>query len=270
VTHIDDLETANSDLQKANENLKATQIQLVQSEKMASMGRLVAGVAHELNNPIGAIHSSNDTLKSGIEKLENLFTAEGESLASTTQLKKLLNVIKDIHRVISDGTLRVAHILKRMRSFVRLDEAELQRVNVQEILENTIDMFKHELTPSVTIKTDFSNLPPITCYPAKLNQLFLQLLNNANQASREGGEITVRDSITEKHIVINVIDNGVGVSPEHLDKLFEPGFTAWDVGVGVGLGLPICHSIVMEHNGEIDIESELGKGTTVTVKLPRN
>jgi len=268
-THIDDLETANNDLSQANSDLKDAQAQLVQSEKMASLGRLVAGVAHEFNNPIGAIQSSNSTLKTGIEKLESHLQTKDESIQSDEKLSKIVVAINNLQGVIEMGTHRVANIVKRMKSFARLDEAELQKADLHEIIENTIAMVAHDYKPGVKIIRRFGDIPQLICYPAKLSQLCLQIIGNANKAVKDNGEITLITSEAGDSIILQVRDNGVGISSNILTKVFDPGFTAWGVGVGVGLGLAISYSIVKEHDGDISIVSQPGDGTTVTVKIPK-
>ncbi len=268
ITHIDDLGTANDDLLQVNMDLKTTQVQLIQSEKMASLGRLVAGVAHEFNNPIGAIRSSSDTLESGLDRLESIVKTDDYSSISAGELNRLLKIIRDITAVINTGTHRIADIVERMKSFARLDEAELQNVKLEEIVENTIAMIRHDIKSGITIQREFCDLPSFVCYPAKLNQLCLQLLTNANQAIDKEGEITISTEIDKQSVILTITDNGRGISSEQLGKVFDPGFTDWTVGVGVGLGLAICYSIVEEHFGKINIESEVGVGTTVAVSLP--
>ena len=257
---------ANVELHQANQELRATQIELVQSQKMASLGRLVAGVAHEFNNPIGAVLSANHTLKSGIDMFE---TVCDESGSEGSKLKRVLGAVKNSQQVIEEGARRVAAIVKRLKAFVRLDESEIKHIDIHESLEDTIAMFESELKPGVVFQKDFDELPLITCYPARMNQLFLQLFRNANQAVEGEGEITVRTRQEEDALSITISDTGQGIPPEHLNQVFDPGFTTWGVGVGVGLGLSICYQIVQEHRGTIQVESEIGRGSTFTVTLPQ-
>ena len=233
-------------LEKAYRNLRETQAQLVQSEKMASLGRLVAGLAHEFNNPIGAVQSANNTLKLALNKLEWLAdqfgTAKSESSRSCD--KKLLTMINNCQQVVEEGTQRVAAIVKRLRSFACLDEAEIQRVNIHDHLKDTITIFESELKPGIRIRSEFDDLPLITCYPAKLNQLFLQIIRNANQAFEREGEILVSTRNCKEGVQIAISDTGRGIPRRNLNKIFDPGFTTWGVGVGIGLGLSICYQIV--------------------------
>ena len=254
---------ANTKLQLANEELKAAQIQLVQSQKMASLGRLAAGMAHEFNNPIGAVLSSNGTLKTGLDRFEVICTER-------PTMQKVLQAMRSSQRVIEEGARRVSEIVNRLKTFARLDEAELQRSDVHQALEATIAIFESELRPDIELRRDFDELPPITCYPARLNQLFLQLLRNANQAleQEEEGEIIIRTRLVQDAVHASVSDTGRGIPREDLDQIFDPGFTTWGVGVGVGIGLSICYQIAQEHHGRIDVESEVGKGSTFTVILP--
>ena len=257
---------ANVELHQANEELKSTQIQLVQSQKMASLGKLVAGVAHEFNNPIGAVLSSNNTLKVGIRKFEAACDeAKNTVCQARPETQRVLAAMENSQRVIEEGAQRVAAIVKRMTAFARLDESEIKRVDIYESLEDTIFMFQHELKPGVTFRKDFDELPLITCYPARLNQLFLQLFRNANQAMEREGEIVVRTRRDEDAVHIAISDTGRGIPQQDLDKIFDPGFTTWGVGVGVGLGLSICYQIVQENHGRIEVESKVGRGTTFTI-----
>ena len=158
--------------------------------------------------------------------------------------------------------------MRRLRSFARLDQAELKKADIHEGLEDTLALVHHELKHHIEVKRDYGALPPISCYPGKLNQVFLNLLNNARQAIRGKGEIGIRTFVRNDREHIAVSDTGSGISPEHLRKIFDPGFTTKGVGVGTGLGLSICYQIVQDHRGEILVESEPGKGTTFTVVLP--
>jgi signal transduction histidine kinase len=162
----------------------------------------------------------------------------------------------------------VTEIVRRLRSFARLDQAELKRADIHEGLEDTLALIHHELKHTIVVKREYGNIPPISCYPGRLNQVFLNLLNNARQAIRGKGEIGIRTFVREERVHIVVSDTGSGISPENLRKIFDPGFTTKGVGVGTGLGLSICYQIVRDHRGEIRVESEPGKGATFTVILP--
>jgi PAS domain S-box-containing protein len=257
------------DLGRANQNLRETQSQLVQSEKMASLGSLVAGIAHEINTPVGAIGSMHDTLVRALRKLESTLNEEHPGVvASSPSLQSALKLVQEANRVIESGTQRVTEIVRRLRSFARLDQAELKKADIHEGLEDTLALIHHELKHSIVVKRDYGSIPPLSCYPGRLNQVFLNLLNNARQAIRGKGEIGIRTYIRDDRVHISISDTGSGIAPDHLRKVFDPGFTTKGVGVGTGLGLSICYQIMRDHRGEILVESELGKGSTFVVVLP--
>ncbi len=257
------------DLGRANRELRETQSHLVQSEKMASLGSLVAGIAHEINTPVGAIASMHDTLVRALRKLETTLNEEHPHLVDASpSLQAALKLVQDANRVIESGTQRVTEIVRRLRSFARLDQAELKKADIHEGLEDTLALIHHELKHNIVVKRDYGPIPPISCYPGKLNQVFLNLLNNARQAIRGKGEIRIRTYIRDGRVHIAVSDTGAGIAPGHLRKVFDPGFTTKGVGVGTGLGLSICYQIIRDHRGEILVESEPGKGATFTVVLP--
>lgn len=259
------------DLERTNRELVETQSQLVQTEKMASLGQLVAGIAHEINTPIGAVSSMHNSLVRAVEKLRQALESDlGEEYRKNPLLKKYIRVICDANRVIESGTDRVTTIVRRLRSFARLDEAELKTVNIHDGLEDTLTLIHHEIKHHITVNREYGDIPPIACYPGKLNQVFLNMLNNARQAIKDKGEIIIRTYQKDGHIILQFIDNGSGISKENLKRIFDPGFTTKGVGVGTGLGLSICFQIIRDHRGKIKVDSEPGKGTTFTIELPAN
>lgn len=262
------LKQAMNELEKAHRDLSATQAQLIQSEKMASMGMLVAGVAHEINTPLGAITSMHDTLSRATAKLKKTvteqFAADGNEDCCETSFK----VIDDANRVIKSGCERVTAIVKRLRSFARLDEAELQKVDIHEGIEDTLALLVHEMKHGIEVVRNFGEIPAISCYPSQLNQVFLNILVNACQAMGGKGMITITTSCANNHVRIDISDNGPGIEKSQLERIFDPGYTTKGVGVGTGLGLSICYQIIDDHNGEISVASEPGRGTTFTITLP--
>jgi signal transduction histidine kinase len=249
--------------------VREKQAQLVQSSKMASLGSLVAGVAHEINTPVGAISSMNDTLMRAVEKLKNdLESCLAENRDEKAGVLSSLQAVDDANKVISSGTDRVIEIVKRLRSFARLDEAELKCVDINDGLEDTLTIIHHEIKHNITVHKDYGGIPRISCYPGRLNQVFLNLLINAKQAIRGKGEISITTYIRDDKVFVEIKDSGEGISQEKLDRIFDPGYTTKGVGVGTGLGLSICYQIIQDHRGEIKVESEPGQGTTFTVILP--
>ncbi len=258
-----------NDLEMANQHLRDTQAQLVQSAKMASLGKLVAGIAHEINTPIGAVNSMQDTLFRTLERLKNnIETQYPKEQKEASRIKANLEIIEESKKVINSGTERVINIVKRLRSFARLDEAELKTVDIHEGLEDTLTLIHHDIKHNIQVKKDYGDIPPIACYPGRLNQVFLNILVNAKQAIKGEGIIDITTYTKQKNVFIEIKDNGEGIAKEHLKKVFDPGFTTKGVGVGTGLGLSICYQIMQDHLGEILVESEVNKGTTFTVVLP--
>lgn len=265
------LEETNLELQASNKHLRDTQAQLVQSEKMASLGSLVAGIAHEINTPIGAVGSMHDTLERSLDKLrDHLDHHPCESEEDHRRLERVLKVIDEANRVIRGGIERVTTIVRRLRSFARLDEAELKRASVEEGLEDTLTLIHHEIKHGIHVIREYGNVGQINCYPGRLNQVFLNLLNNARQAMEGEGTITVRTRVEKEWAVIEIADTGSGIPEDKLSRIFDPGFTTKGVKVGTGLGLSITYKIIEEHQGRIEVASEVGKGTTFSIYLPLN
>jgi signal transduction histidine kinase len=270
---FDQINELNVGLEKKVEDrtreLREAQARLVQSEKVASLGRLVAGVAHEFNNPIGVVKSTNSTIQYGLEKLENILSNSIDNDSSTVkEANKLIGIIEDCRKTNEEGAERVSDIVNRMKGFVQLDEAELQQVDIHEGIEDTLVMLHHDLIDNVTVVREFGNLPLVTCFSARMNQVFYNILLNAAQAVSEKGEIRIRTELNEEEVTVKFIDNGRGIKSDHLDKVFEPGFTTRGVGVGTGLGLTHAYQIMQEHAGEIQVRSQHGSGTEVILRFP--
>lgn len=259
------------ELTEANRHLREAQAQLVQSEKMASLGMLVAGIAHEINTPIGAVHSMHDTLKRAVKKLRQTLETEYEKdLQENRGLSTPLRIIEDANKVIDSGSERVIEIVRRLRSFARLDEAELKKIDIHEGLEDTLTLIHHEIKHNIQVTKHYAELPAIACFPGQLNQVFLNLLINAKQAIKDKGEVTITTFKKQNKVHIVIQDTGVGIPKNKLAKIFDPGFTTKGVGVGTGLGLSIVYNIIEEHKGTIRVDSEVGKGTTFTIVFPMN
>jgi PAS domain S-box-containing protein len=268
---INEIKKVQNDLEEANKNLRETHAQLIQSEKMASLGTLVAGIAHEINTPIGAVSSMHDTLFRTLGKLKEMiekkFPGTQEDLP---KFKAVMKIIDDSNKVIKPGTERVINIVRRLRSFARLDEAEVKTVDIHDGIEDTLVLIHHELKHNITVKKEYGRIPQIACFPGQLNQVFLNLLVNARQAIKGKGEITIRTFVEDNRVHISFTDTGIGIADGDLNKVFDPGFTTKGVGVGTGLGLSICYKIIEDHRGEIKLASKVGKGATFTIILPTN
>ncbi len=258
-------------VEERTEQLQDAHARMAQAEKMASLGQLVAGVAHEINTPMGAIRSMHSTLRTAIEHINEIGNCA--DLQSETEHKWQANmqVINDANRVIADGSDRVARIVKQLKSFARLDQAELQRADLHEGIESTLQLIHHELKDKVKVVKEFGDLSPVPCFPAQLNQVWLNLIVNAVQAFPEGkGIITIRTREDKENVTVQIADNGHGIPKDKLSRVFDPGYTTKGVGVGTGLGLAICYRILQDHHGQITVSSEEGKGTTFTIQLPRD
>jgi len=247
------------------EELRKTQTRLAQSERMASLGQLVAGVAHELNNPVGAVQSMAESVATAVDRLENRVQ---KNEAGEEDWARFFGFAKDAGRVISEGTRKITRVVNDLRNFARLDESVLQMVNINTELEETIKIMKGVLEPSVTITREYGNVPDIMCNPAQLNQVFLNLLINAREAIRGDGTITLGTGLENGRLRISIRDDGEGIDSEYIDKVFEPGFTTKGVGVGTGLGLAICYRIIQDHGGQISVSSRPSVGTTFMIFLP--
>ena len=258
-----------SELEDANVHLRETQSQLVESEKMAALGDLVAGVAHEINTPVGAIKSMHDTSMRAMEKLKRTLEVQfPKECQDNREFNAALKVIADANQVITTGSDRVTNIVKSLRSFARLGEAELKEVDIHEGIEDTLTLIYHDLKNRIKVIKHFGEIPPVVCYPRRLNQVFLNILVNAKQAVEVTGEISITTFQKDHKVHVAIRDNGVGIPEENLEKVFDPGFTTKGVRVGTGLGLSICYQIIRDRKGEIKVESRVGEGSTFTVMLP--
>jgi signal transduction histidine kinase len=252
---------------RALDRQRETQVHLAQIEKMACLGKLVAGVTHEVNTPLGAVKSANDTLCRVAERMKAMLD-EGRMELHQEELPSLLRVIEESSAVIDNGSERIVNIVKKLRSFARLDEAELKSADIHQGLDDTLALLRHELEDRIRVKRNYEEIPRVKCYPGRLNQVFLNILMNATHAIEGDGEITIatRQEGNEIHVVI--ADNGIGIPPGCMDRLFDPGFTTKGVGVGTGLGLAISYQIIEEHGGRIGVESTLGKGSAFRITIP--
>lgn len=278
-----ELRETTAELEKAYSELKEAQLQIYQQEKMASIGQLAAGVAHEINNPMGFINSNLGSLDKYISRINEYFklldddcnmkasTLSDEIIAERKRLK-LDRILNDAHELIvesQDGAARVRRIVADLKSFSRVDQAEQGLVNINEALETTINIAWNEIKYVADLERNFGEIPEILCYPQQLNQVFLNLLVNAAHAlGSKHGIINVKTWQDEDNVCISVSDNGCGIAQENLTKIFEPFFTTKEVGKGTGLGLSISFDIIKKHGGTITVDSEIDIGTTFTVKLP--
>lgn len=274
------LELKNKELLEAFRKLKESQVQILQREKMASLGQLAAGVAHEINNPMGFITSNLGSLQKYVDKLIGHINSQSEILASldagdhVKELRKKDKIdflIEDVNDLIDeslDGSRRVSEIVKNLKKFTRLDEAKITETDINECLDDTLKIIWNELKHKVTIHKEYMELPLTFCNSQELNQVFMNLLLNASQSIEDKGDITIRTWAKGGFINVSITDTGQGIAKDIIDKIFEPFFTTKEVGKGTGLGLSICYDIINKHEGKMMFESEIGMGATFTVSVP--
>ncbi len=254
-------ETLEARVEERTRELRETQDQLVLSDKLKSMGQLVSGVAHELNNPISFVHANLQLLDEFIAKLE----ATREKGDDTEEIRVAIGKLLARAR---EGTHRVKKIVKELQSFTRTDQAELQDVDLHEEIDRTLGFIEPRLKGGIQVVREYGDLPDVRCYPGQLNQVFLNLLMNACDVLQNGGTITVRSERTDQGVRLDFHDDGPGIPADVQSRIFDPFFTTKPVGQGTGLGLSISHGIIDRHRGRIQIDSAPGKGTSFIIDLP--
>ncbi len=277
------LAASNQKLEEAYNNLQVQQGTILQQDRMACIGQLAASVAHDINNPIGFVAGNLEVLKNYWGKLTAFIAVQDEalhssappellnSLAEQRSKLKVDHVLDEFNDVLDEsfeGTERVSRTVMNLKGFSRHDEKEACMADVNECLESTLNIVMNELRYKADIEKDYGKIPQLLCYPQQLNQVFMNLLINASQAIEGWGEITIRTWAERQSIYVAIGDTGAGIAEENVDKLFEPFFSTKEVGDGTGLGLSIVKEIVKKHQGDITVESELGKGSVFTVRLP--
>lgn len=285
-----ELNETNQELNNTLEDLKQTQTQLVESEKMASLGQLTAGIAHEINNPINFVTSNVSPLKRDVEMLFNAFNVVekvGMSDLPSSEKEKKIKELKDeldfdyltveinhLIKGINEGANRTAEIVKGLKLFSRLDEDDLKKADINEGLESTMVIANNLLNNKIKIIKNYAGLPPVECYPGKLNQVFLNMISNAVYAVQKrfgdnpGGEISITTASDNQNVYITIKDNGIGIDPDKQTRIFEPFFTTKDIGEGTGLGLSISYNTIKKHNGQITFNSIPGEGTEFIIQIP--
>lgn len=267
---ITEKKQAQLDLERALQELKEKEVQLIQSERMAALGRLVRGVAHEINSPVGAIRSMHNTMSVAIAKLQSHLDTTVPAPTSDNTRERLMGAILEADHVIGQGADRITEIVNSLRSFTRLDEADLKECNIHEGIDSTLMLIDHELKGRVEVTKQYGELGRVVCYPRRLNQVFLNILRNASQAIDGPGRITIRTFVADNEVCIAIQDTGKGIPREQLENIFEPSFTTKGNRIGTALGLSICYNIMRQHKGRIEVKSELGKGSIFTIVLPRD
>ena len=272
------------ELELTLENLKLAQSQLIQSEKMASVGVLTAGIAHELNNPINFVHGNVFPLRQDLDevfamieeydavirshKLEAYF-AEVEALKEKIEFSFLIKEIFSLLKGIEEGAHRSGEIVKGLRSFSRLDDEMCQFYDIHEGIDSSLVLLQNKIKDKIQVRKEYGDFDGLECFPSKLNQVIMNILTNSIQAMEGEGELFIQTVSSAIGIKIIIKDNGKGMTREVKEHIFDPFFTTKGVGQGTGLGLSISYGIIEKHNGNIDVISEPGKGTEFIISLPR-
>lgn len=287
----EELQNTNSTLNVTLSNLKNTQSQLVDAEKMAALGQLTAGIAHEINNPINFVTSNIKPLELDINDLKEIITRyeeidfDGDVKAQVEEIeafKKQIdlgfvnNEISSLLSGISEGAKRTAEIIRSLRNFSRVDETDMKPIDLNEGLQSTLVLVKNNMPDNLTVIRELGNLPKVECQPGKINQVFMNLVSNAIQAiktkeeQREEEFLTIKSWYVDQQVKISIKDSGIGMTEETKHRIFEPFFTTKDIGEGTGLGLSIVFSIIEKHKGQIDVISKVGEGTEFIITLNVN
>ncbi len=274
-----------ADLEKTLNELRETQAMLVHVEKMSALGQMVAGVAHEINNPISFVNSNLHSLRAAMndffrayDQLEALLTSQGGALRdaaadirAAADLDFLRGDLDDLFKASLNGLDRVKRIVQALRTFSRLDEAETKETSLRENIESTLALARAELRDRVEVVIDIAPMPDIRCHPAELNQVFLNIILNAAQAIDGKGRITIRGRDMGDHVRLEFEDTGCGMTPDIMRQIFNPFFTTKPIGQGTGLGLSIAYKIITDrHQGTISVESTPGVGSTFIITLPKD
>ena len=256
-----ELEVANHEVGRAYQELQRAGVELVRAEKMASLGRLVAGVAHEINNPLSFIAGTIAPLRTCLERLGGVVPESG---------RKPLDEAEEIVEIIGRGAERTVAIVQDLRTFSRLDEAVRKETDLIEGLEVSLRLLITRLRDRIAVHRDYEKLPLVSCDGGQINQVFMNLLVNACDAIDGQGNLWLSARASDAVVTISIRDDGCGIAPDVREKLFEPFFTTKDVGKGTGMGLAICQAVVSAHGGRIEVEGEPGSGSTFRVVLPCN
>jgi signal transduction histidine kinase len=276
-----DLEAQNADLSRSKAELERLQAQIVHSEKMASVGQLVAGIAHEINNPAGFIYGNMDLLRDYLARLRKLLAVYDRQVMPP-EVAQMVDSVKveinyerlmgDLSSMVSDcveGAERIRDIVQNLRLFSRLDEAEIKQIDLHEGIDSTVRLLsRYYSSGRVTLRRNYGDLPLISCYAGQLNQVWMNLLVNAAQAVGDEGEVSISTRLEDARVVISISDTGCGIPADQIRRIFDPFFTTKPVGEGTGLGLSTSYGIIERHRGTIAVDSKIGAGTTFTITIP--
>ena len=266
----EELAAAYRKLEEAHQNLQKTQAHLIHAEKMASLGRLVAGLAHEMNTPLGVVKSLADLAYSASQGIGRAIDRHqsAKEIQDDPQFQRAMALLRENTQLGISAVARLAKLVESLRSFARLDEASYKVVDLHQGLEDTLTLLEHSFRGRITVDNNYGDVPPVPCYPAELNQVFMHLIGNAIEAIKGEGEIAIRTFVDQDQAVVRIADTGVGIPPERMDRLFEPNFKTEGTRVRTSLGLFISYQVVRKHEGRIEVESRVGEGSTFTVFLP--
>ncbi len=239
------------ELTRTLKELQETQLKLINSEKMASLGQLVAGVAHEINTPIASIKSNNEIATKLINKISD---------------KEVAELLKEVNNIDKEAIARINGLVVSLRKFVRLDEADLQEADINKEIDLTLDLIRHETKNRIEIIKNYGEIPPIKCYPNMLNQVFMNILVNAAQSIENTGKITLDTKYQDSNLIVKIKDTGCGIKEP--EKIFFAGYTTKGVGVGTGLGLAISQKIIEKHEGKIEVLSKINEGSEFIITIP--
>ena len=274
---MSDINAKSSEQEQLNVRLEQANRQLLQSEKLAAIGQLAAGVAHEINNPVGYVYSNLQSLGTYLDDLFRLTDAvdAGASLEDLTAIKQNIDYsflkadLKDLLAESREGIERVKTIISAMKDFSHIDDEEFKLADLHRGIETTLNVVNNELKYKANVIKDFGDLPEVECISSQINQVIMNLLVNAAHAIDDFGEITVRTRCSGDQAIVEIVDNGKGIAEENLNRIFEPFFTTKPVGKGTGLGLSLSFNIVQKHNGHITAEhASTGNGTCFRISLP--
>lgn len=262
------VEERTRELENTLQELRDTQVQLIHTEKMASLGGLVAGVAHEINTPIGSISSNLDILNRTLKKLQLPLLEQIKNTQETAEHQQWMDLLNRSMDTMKMATERIVDLVKHLKNFARLDEAEEQIADIHEGIESTLILCVHELKNRITVEKNYGNIPKIRCFPNQLNQVFMNIIINATQAIEGQGTLSISTFMDNEEVEIDFEDSGKGIPESALKKIFDAGFTTKEKGVGSGLGLAISQKIIERHQGSILVESTPGIGTKFKIRLP--
>jgi two-component system NtrC family sensor kinase len=257
-------------MEKLKSDDKNTSSKLLQLEKMASLGSLTAGIAHEINTPLGVLKSNNDIFIRYTAKVKAILSDPSmpKEVKDNPELLKIFENIEKLNDVNKTAAERIVAIVNSLREFARGDESVMENTDINNCMENMLTLVHHHIKNRIDVYKKFSDLPKIKCIPNQIDQVFLNILINAIHAIKDKGEIFIETQMENNQIVIAIQDTGEGIPAKYIEKIFDSGFTTKKCGVGTGLGLSIVKQIITKHNGQIHVKSEVGKRTTFTIKLP--